>query len=1086
MEFKKYQMAMHYRLKPRQLDTLVIDRERAPFDDNVYGLGPGPIRRNIMGLPENDFYTTPMINPADLPEMKQQSEIMGLKQGGNVRQVFGLGTDPVLQKEVKEGVAKNLTIDKIAEKIQKSRATVKRILKVLKINLKPDSNIIKQKIENSYKDFVEKNNKAPSREELAKALKVDAKTIDRNIGDLELIDGRAAGSAVGREVAQKKAIAKEVKVPTSYKYGEDAGIKWPQQQMIDGKLLTQKEIIKSWENDISQRLNYPQGGIEFQEAKKKGKFLTNKQFADKYGTTMADVERIHSYVRKGLNINIPVSLKGATTKRRADSLRATQGTLAINADAKTKNQFHHIFPYAGLEPVKTGDVMILNKYLNGSLGGEYRELNNIAREIVDIDPAEWSTNREATTEKLNKLNEQSKIVSESAKKKLPDNLKGATGYIKYEPVFDENGVVFRYNGEKIGGDPNLSLKKLTDNISTNIKDLSPDKIKQFKTDVRIESRKKILSTDAYGAIGCPNSYMAGGRVKFNKGSECVRKGMKAVESGELNKAQLTAYQNVLQRSGKLTALENRLINTAKKAGSATGKVFDAIFSVGRGTAGLVGGVFLETGLGMDKLDRGDIRGFFRDSILGIIPGTFDSRREELLNIAQSEEEIVALTNLYDYQDKYNQAVELENKIIDATNNPLEGLIEGAEPFDFIAAQKKLAEIDSELAEGYPRVQNEQVQNLVDTVTNRLTEAKGKKMDGLYGKIIGNTMYKNDKEKILKEQRNETYGISPEKKEGFYGFTPEVISPDDQFNLSPRASLQEGGLPVDDRISNLLNSLPGLMIADFVPISEKIELKRLFDQFNDRYMRKAEGGRIKFNKGSDKNNMSRRMFGKLLLGLAALPIVGRYLKLAKPAVKATEIVVNSTPGMPNFFQPLVNKVISEGIDVTQKMSTIERQTVHSSKIANHDVMVYRQLDTGEIDVYIDGPSTMYEDTVRLFYKPGEVSEEASKTAGKIVKEPDKFIAEEAAPGYEGNPFNYELNSDRSFQTDDYKKLASDLSEVEAAVLKSPVNEIQKRKKLERLNFYQSKEGTQQLLEETNPGVEDIGNSFNQSFGDLIDE
>ena len=70
--------------------------------------------------------------------------------------------------------------------------------------------------------------------------------------------------------------------------------------------------------------------------------------------------------------------------------------------------------------------------------------------------------------------------------------------------------------------------------------------------------------------------------------------------------------------------------------------------------------------------------------------------------------------------------------------------------------------------------------------------------------------------------------------------------------------------------------------------------------------------------------------------------------------------------------------------------------------------------------------------------------------------------------------------------DYKKLASDLSEVEAAVLKSPVNEIQKRKKLERLNFYQSKEGTQQLLEETNPGVEDIGNSFNQSFGDLIDE
>jgi hypothetical protein len=435
-------------------------------------------------------------------------------------------------------------------------------------------------------------------------------------------------------------------------------------------------------------------------------------------------------------------------------------------------------------------------------------------------------------------------------------------------------------------------------------------------------------------------------------------------------------------------------------------------------------------------------------------------------------------------DKFNERVEKLNRL-------------AGDITDDVYADPEAQMISHSSAQSYYDVEDQakKLKAILDAQEKTLGTEQGQKMsidvlrreiESRYPKAAKNVGTLED---FVNDEINRIYfNIQKEQEATSSDFT----SPDDQFNLfapslaPPRASLQEGGLPVDDRISNLLNSLPGLMIADFVPISEKIELKRLFDRFNDRYMRKAEGGRIKFNKGSDKNNMSRRMFGKLLLGLAALPIVGRYLKLVRPAVKATEIVVNSTPGMPNFFQPLVNKVINEGIDVTKKMSTIERQTVYSSKIANHDVMVYRQLDTGEIDVYIDGPSTMYEDTVRLFYKPGEVSEEASKTAGKIVKEPDKFIAEEAAPGYEGNPFNYELNSDRSFQTDDYKKLASDLSEVEAAVLKSPVNEIQKRKKLERLNFYQSKEGTQQLLEETNPGVEDIGNSFNQSFGDLIDE
>jgi hypothetical protein len=34
----------------------------------------------------------------------------------------------------------------------------------------------------------------------------------------------------------------------------------------------------------------------------------------------------------------------------------------------------------------------------------------------------------------------------------------------------------------------------------------------------------------------------------------------------------------------------------------------------------------------------------------------------------------------------------------------------------------------------------------------------------------------------------------------------------------------GGLSMQDKIQELLASIPGLMMADFVPVSEKVELK----------------------------------------------------------------------------------------------------------------------------------------------------------------------------------------------------------------------------------------------------------------------
>jgi hypothetical protein len=62
----------------------------------------------------------------------------------------------------------------------------------------------------------------------------------------------------------------------------------------------------------------------------------------------------------------------------------------------------------------------------------------------------------------------------------------------------------------------------------------------------------------------------------------------------------------------------------------------------------------------------------------------------------------------------------------------------------------------------------------------------------------------------------------------------------------------------------------------------------------------------FKNGPEDINKSRRLFNQLLLGLAALPVVGKYLKLGRGAGKVANITINKTAGMPEFFEPLVNK------------------------------------------------------------------------------------------------------------------------------------------------------------------------------------
>jgi hypothetical protein len=183
---------------------------------------------------------------------------------------------------------------------------------------------------------------------------------------------------------------------------------------------------------------------------------------------------------------------------------------------------------------------------------------------------------------------------------------------------------------------------------------------------------------------------------------------------------------------------------------------------------------------------------------------------------------------------------------------------------------------------------------------------------------------------------------------------------------------------------------------------------------------SDGGRIGF-KGGTKFSPSKRKFlkgaGAGLGVLSMLPFVGKFFKPAAKAAKAlTKVPIEPTGGMPVWFPRLVNKVINEGTDVTKKLATIERETVHTTKIgakgtyAGDEVTVYRNLDTGNVRVEY-GPPLLDEQgkvirasndnaIINLEYRAPEVIEPTISKTGKVThkggKTKSEFSAAETEP------------------------------------------------------------------------------------------
>ena len=256
------------------------------------------------------------------------------------------------------------------------------------------------------------------------------------------------------------------------------------------------------------------------------------------------------------------------------------------------------------------------------------------------------------------------------------------------------------------------------------------------------------------------------------------------------------------------------------------------------------------------------------------------------------------------------------------------------------------------------------------------------------------------EKILeRKNRPDVYGLEDYDTTNMSEIKKEIIRTETQLgNLNPDSpDFRERAKPLIDKITELQ--------------------KKLRDD-------KADGGRIGF-----KDGMDRRTFMKLMAGITALPIVGKFFKGAKVAKGVKEVVKTpSVKGKPEWFDSLVNKVIAEGEDVSKNFATKERELVNVKRLDEETtVYVHRDLDTGTVRVDIDDPfrnvqGDQGDAIVSLEFKPGQIDE---ATKGKPA---DEFTAvENDYANYMDGPDDYVTEVVDNTVTDT-KDLTSDLTKV----------------------------------------------------------
>jgi hypothetical protein len=748
MEFKKYKMAMRNRISPKNRD-FVIDRERAPFDDNVSGLGEQPV------FSQNEFTTTPMIDPAEFPARKEYMQSYAV--GGNVRQLFGGGTLP---KNVQEFLIE--TFPDLELKFNKG------LPKYGLLTNNKNYNRVLQAANNKLKNpnYVF----SPDFESLK---------YDKNFGTAKQLLEKARSKGIYvNEKTRTDIFARNFNIkskPNPYSSNN------PPHLIYD---LSSLDDPKKTEQIIKKQI---QSGSYTSETGEK--YLSQEEQARKKRETSAKrTEAIKEY-------SVPSVERGY------------RGTKDVNLSHMDDIFNQYTTGYTlGYAPGK------INKEFLTTYDNKIKALYEKRKKLNKQKPKGY-------LKELEKINEKgAKLAGETSGYKSflfedPYSQKTYQFGIDYSKTLDPTGILQgrRLQDVVIQGNPLDPNSKLVLDLSPeesfifekNRKEVlkSQSKINPTKKIEEIEtSNKKIVKDvedNVLGIIGCSNAAQVsprdkltrvknsiGGRIGFKEGSSCVEKGKKKLEEGKIGKSELNAVERSLEQSGKMTPEAKKYFTGAKVVLKTGAKLPLELISVGFGPAGVVAGALLELATVQDDFMRGDLKEAWRNSFPGMIlkgaenlvgVNITGTKETDVLKFAKTDEEIAAVKNMFSYlkgTDKYNERVEKLDRL-------------AGDITDDVDADPEAQMISSSSAQSYYDVEEQakKLKAILDAQEKTLGTAEGQKMSidvlrreiaSRYNRALTNVSL----EQFIDDEINRIY-FNIQKQAAPI---PDVVDPDTQFNL----------------------------------------------------------------------------------------------------------------------------------------------------------------------------------------------------------------------------------------------------------------------------------------------------------------
>ncbi|NBO36802.1 hypothetical protein EBU91_04635, partial [bacterium] len=215
--------------------------------------------------------------------------------------------------------------------------------------------------------------------------------------------------------------------------------------------------------------------------------------------------------------------------------------------------------------------------------------------------------------------------------------------------------------------------------------------------------------------------------------------------------------------------------------------------------------------------------------------------------------------------------------------------------------------------------------------------------------------------------------------------------------------------------------------------KQIELPNVVspDDYINELQQYNAGGRVGFKDGSGPK-LSRRGFLGFLAGAAAAPFAGKLIKGEKAALQGTKVAAKILPkvaDMPEWFNPLVTKIMKEGVDISPKATRVEDiRTVKKIEVPvagkkEPDIITMTQYPDGTIHIEANVYGGAFEAPFDLHYKPPK--SDIDLETGKAINYPGEFSVMETRPRPAYEPGEWELE----YENMSVKDAISDLERVE---------------------------------------------------------